>query len=192
MLFSKTKYRDIHHHLIAECKKGNQKAQLEIYKLYYKAMYNSALRILKNQVDAEDVMQDSFLDAFTRMELYREEGSFGAWLKKIVINNALDLIRKQKPTNEIDESLLLLTDEQEEDCIENECRLEEIKEAMKMIKNEYRIILSLYLFEGYDHEEIASIQNISYGLSRTRYSRAKQSLLKAIQNLQKEREMRWA
>ncbi len=192
MLFSKTKYRDIHHHLIAECKKGNQKAQLEIYKLYYKAMYNSALRILKNQVDAEDVMQDSFLDAFTRMELYREEGSFGAWLKKIVINNALDLIRKQKPTNEIDESLLLLTDEEEEDCVENECRIEEIKEAMKMIKNEYRIILSLYLFEGYDHEEIASIQNISYGLSRTRYSRAKQSLLKAIQNLQKEREMRWA
>ena len=100
MLFTKTKYRDIHHQLIANCKKGDQKAQLEIYKLYYKAMYNSALRILKNQADAEDVMQDSFLDAFTRIQLYREEGSFGGWLKRIVINNAMDFIRKQKPTNE--------------------------------------------------------------------------------------------
>lgn len=191
MLFSKTKYRDIHHQLIANCKKGNQKAQLEIYKLYYKAMYNSALRILKNQADAEDVMQDSFLDAFTRIQLYREEGSFGGWLKRIVINNAMDFIRNQKPTNEIDESHILLTDE-EGDCIENDCRLEDIKEAMKMIKQEYRIIISLYLFEGYDHEEIASIQNITYGLSRTRYSRARQSLLKVIHQLQTEREMKWA
>lgn len=191
MLFSKTKYRDIHHQLIANCKKGDQKAQLEIYKLYYKAMYNSALRILKNQADAEDVMQDSFLDAFTRIQLYREEGSFGGWLKRIVINNAMDFIRNQKPTNEIDESHILLTDE-EGDCIENDCRLEDIKEAMKMIKQEYRIIISLYLFEGYDHEEIASIQNITYGLSRTRYSRAKQSLLKVIHQLQTEREMKWA
>lgn len=191
MLFSKTKYRDIHHQLIANCKKGNQKAQLEIYKLYYKAMYNSALRILKNQADAEDVMQDSFLDAFTRIQLYREEGSFGGWLKRIVINNAMDFIRNQKPTNEIDESHILLTDE-EGDCIENDCRLEDIKEAMNMIKQEYRIIISLYLFEGYDHEEIASIQNITYGLSRTRYSRARQSLLKVIHQLQTEREMKWA
>lgn len=191
MLFSKTKYRDIHHQLIANCKKGDQKAQLEIYKLYYKAMYNSALRILKNQADAEDVMQDSFLDAFTRIQLYREEGSFGGWLKRIVINNAMDFIRNQKPTNEIDESHILLTDE-EGDCIENDCRLEDIKEAMKMIKQEYRIIISLYLFEGYDHEEIASIQNITYGLSRTRYSRARQSLLKVIHQLQTEREMKWA
>jgi len=191
MLFSKTKYRDVHHQLIANCKKGNRKAQVEIYKLYNKAMYNSALRILKNQADAEDVMQDSFLDAFTRIHLYREEGNFGGWLKRIVINNAIDFIQKRKPTNELDESQILLTDEQEE-CIENDCRLEDIKEAMKMIKQEYRIIISLYLFEGYDHEEIASIQNISYGLSRTRYSRARQSLLKVIHQLQTEREMKWA
>lgn len=191
MLFTKTKYRDIHHLLIADCKKGEQKAQLEIYKLYSKAMYNSALRILKNQADAEDVMQDSFLDAFTRIHLYREEGSFGGWIKRIVINNAMDFLRKQKPSDEIEERHMVLTDEQA-DCIENDCRLEDINEAMKRIKTEYRVILSLYLFEGYDHEEIASIQNITYGLSRTRYSRARQSLLKVIHQLQTEREMKWA
>lgn len=191
MLLTKTKYRDVHHQLVAQCKKGDRKAQLELYKLYYKAMYNTALRILKNQADAEDVMQDSFLDAFTRIHLYREEGSFGGWLKRITINNAMDFILKQKPTEEINESLLLLSDENE-DCVENKCRLEDIKIAMKMVKNEYRIILSLYLFEGYDHEEIASILKINYGLSRTRYSRAKQSLLNAINQLQTERKMRWA
>jgi len=191
MLFNKSKYRDVHHQLISECKKGKQKAQLEIYKLYHKAMFNAALRILNNRDDAEDVMQDSFLDAFTRIEHYREEGSFGGWLKRIVINNAVDLVRKQKPTTELNESMILLTDEQE-DCAENDCRLEEIKEAMKMIKEEYRIILSLYLFEGFDYEEIGSILNISYSLARTRYSRARQSLLKEIHQIKAEREMRWA
>jgi len=191
MLFTKTKYRDIHHHLVSDCKNGDQKAQLELYKLYHKAMYNSALRLLKNQADAEDVMQDSFIDAFARIDRLREDGSFGGWIKKIVINNALDFLRNKKPTNELDEVHTLLTDEQEI-SIEKDCRLEDIKKGMKMIKEEYRIILSLYLFEGYDHEEIASIENISYGLSRTRYSRAKQSLLRAIHQMQTERATKWA
>jgi RNA polymerase sigma-70 factor (ECF subfamily) len=190
MLLNKTKYRDIHHQLIAKCKKGSQKAQLELYQLYHKAMYNSALRIVKNPADAEDLMQDSFCDAFMRIQLYREEGSFGGWLKRIVINNAMDFVRKQKPSYEINENLLLITDEEGEQ-IEEDCRLEDIKEAMQKVKTEYRIILSLYLFEGYDHEEISSILDISYGLSRTRYSRARQSLLKHIYQLQTEREMKW-
>lgn len=191
MFFTKSKYRDINHALIEECKKGKQKAQLELYKLYYKAMFNAALRILNNEADAEDVMQDAFIDAFTRIENYREEGSFGGWLKKIVINNALDLIRKQKPTTEINESVIGLTDDEEE-CVENDCRLEEIKEALKLIKDDYRIILVLYLFEGYDYEEIGSILDISYSLARTRYSRARQSLLNKINQIRAEREMRWA
>ncbi|MBN2238094.1 MAG: sigma-70 family RNA polymerase sigma factor [Bacteroidales bacterium] len=191
MLFTKTKYRDVHHHLILRCKNGDKSGQLEIYKLYSKAMYNSALRILNNGADAEDIMQDSFLDAFDRIHLYREEGSFGGWLKRIVINNALDYLRKQKPTDELTEAHIALSSEQEE-CLENECRLEDIKQAMQKIKKEYRVILSLYLFEGYDHEEIASILNINYGLSRTRYSRAKQSLLQAIRTIQEEKEVKWA
>jgi len=191
MLLSKTKYRDVHHHLIASCKKGDKKAQLEIYKLYHKAMYNSALRLLKNQADSEDVMQDSFLDAFARINNYREEGSFGGWLKKIVINNALDYARKKKSTIELSLDHIVLSEEQEA-FIEKDCRLEDIKVAMKKLKPEYRVILSLYLFEGYDHEEIGEILNINYGLSRTRYSRAKQSLLKKIHECQTEREMKWA
>lgn len=191
MLLSKTKYRDVHHHLIVACKNGDKKAQLEIYKLYHKAMYNSALRLLNNQADAEDVMQDSFLDAFARINNYREEGSFGGWLKKIVINNALDYARKKKSTIELSLDHIVLSEEQEA-FIEKDCRLEDIKVAMKKLKPEYRVILSLYLFEGYDHEEIGEILNINYGLSRTRYSRAKQSLLKKIHECQTEREMKWA
>ncbi|HAG15627.1 MAG TPA: RNA polymerase subunit sigma-24 [Bacteroidales bacterium] len=190
-MLKNTKYRDVHHHLIVECKKSSRMAQLEIYKLYYKAMYNTALRILNNQSDAEDVMQDSFIVAFERIENYREEGSFGGWLKRIVVNNALDIVRKQKPTTQLNEQNEPMSTEQEY-CIESDCRLEDIKKAMAKIKNEYRIILSLFLFEGYDHEEIASILQISYGLSRTRYSRARQSLISTIRELQKEREMKWA
>jgi RNA polymerase sigma-70 factor (ECF subfamily) len=190
-MLKSTKYRDVHHQLIVDCKNGSRSAQLEIYKLYYKAMYNSALRILNNRADAEDVMHDSFINAFERIERYREEGSFGGWLKRIVINNALDFLRKQKPTIELNEQNATMSEEQEY-CIERDCRLEDIKKAMTKIKNEYRIILSLFLFEGYDHEEIAEILQISYGLSRTRYSRARQNLITSIQELQKEREIKWA
>jgi RNA polymerase sigma factor (sigma-70 family) len=85
-----------HLDLIEACKKGDQKAQFELYRLYYVAMYNTTLRIVGDSDDAEDVMQEAFLKAFTKLDSYRKEVSFGAWLKRIVINKALDFLRLKK------------------------------------------------------------------------------------------------
>lgn len=184
-------YKDVHHDLIEKCRKQNQRAQMQIYKLYYKAMFNSSLRIVGNTVDAEDIMQESFLDAFQKIEKYAEEGSFGGWLKRIVINNSLDYINKNRLQTEFNDHMEVV--EQESiDVDEIEIKLKDIRDALGKIKEDYRIIISLYVFEGYDHEEISEILNISYNLSRTRYSRAKSKLLEVIKGIQKERSFKWA
>ena len=90
------KYKNIHQELINECKAGNSKAQFEIYKLYYKAMYNTSHRIVNNVQDAEDIMQESFLSAFEKIDSYEGNVSFGSWLKKIAANKSLDHLRKNK------------------------------------------------------------------------------------------------
>ncbi len=184
-------YQDVHHHLIEKCRKQDQKSQMQIYKLYYRAMFNTCLRITSNSSDAEDIMQESFLDAFQKLDQYSEEGSFGGWLKRIVVNNSIDYVNKHQLQTEYKEHLEIVED-QSTDFEEKEIRLKDIRTALKRIKDEYRIIISLFLFEGYDHEEISEILNISYNLSRTRYSRAKRKLQEEIERIQKERSFKWA
>ena len=144
-------------------------------------MYNTSLRIVNDTAEAEDVMQESFLAAFQRIEGYTGEGSFGSWLKRIVVNNSLDLLRKNKPEISIEEELLEFPEIVEE-SLEEEIRLQamEIKEAISNLTEEYRVVITLYLLEGYDHEEISEILGISNNLSRTRYVRAKQKVLQIL------------
>lgn len=191
MSTKKSTYRDVHHDLIEKCRKHDQRAQMQIYKLYFKAMFNTSLRIVGSSVDAEDIMQESFLDAFQKLEKYSEEGSFGGWLKRIVVNNSIDHVNKNKLQTEFNEHMEVV-EEENTDFEDKEIRLKDIKNALGKIKDEYRIIISLYLFEGFDHDEISEILNISYNLSRTRYSRAKSKLLKEIEELEKERSFKWA
>jgi RNA polymerase sigma-70 factor (ECF subfamily) len=171
---------NIHQSLIDECKLGDQKAQFKIYKLYYKAMYNTSLRIVGDITDAEDIMQESFLSAFEKIETYSETVAFGAWLKKIVVNRSLDYVNKKKMIFEDIESHYDIAENVHyEHVVEDETssKVEQVKEAIKKLPEGYRIILSLYLLEGYDHEEIAEIMKISCNTSRSQLSRAKQKLI---------------
>ena len=180
----KFKSKNIHQGLIDACKRNDSKAQLKIYKLYYKAMYNTSLRITNNKTTAEDVMQEAFLDAFRKIDTYTGNASFGSWLKKIVINKSINEIRKYKETISIDENEIDLLDFTENNLSILSEKVETIKNAIFNLPANNRIILSLYLLEGYDHEEISEILNISYNATRTRYSRAKSKLLRIINNNQ--------
>lgn len=161
---------------------NDRKAQVQIYKLYHKAMYNTALRIMNDTAEAEDIMQEAFLDAFRNIGTYREESSFGSWLKRIVINKSVDELRKSRDLIYLDDLDVEIADKSdEEDFIQVlSAKVEEIRKAIHRLPDSYRVILSLYLLEGYDHEEISKILNISYNLSRTRYSRARRKLLDFI------------
>ena len=145
-------------------------------------MYNTSLRIVNDTAEAEDIMQESFLDAFQRLDSYSGEGSFGSWLKRIVINRSLDYLRRLKETVPFDEKAYDLPDIPQDNREEEiQYQVAEVKRAISKLPDDYRVVLSLFLLEGYDHEEIAQILKISNQLSRTRYSRARQKLLGLLQ-----------
>jgi len=179
---------NIHQKLIDKCKKGDKMAQYEIYKLYYKAMYNTAVRIINHSAEAEDVMQDSFLSAFRKIDSYKNEVSFGAWLKRIVINNSIDALRKKeknKITDDIESVSTSLSFEEDNFNHEAEKNKEllitKIKETINKLPDGYRIIISLYLLEGYDHDEIGEIMNITASTSRSQFTRAKRKLQELLE-----------
>jgi len=176
-------YRNIHKDLIDGCRNGDQKAQFQIYKLYYKAMYNTSLRIVNDSMEAEDIMQESFLSAFEKIDTYSGTVSFGAWLKRIVINRSLDTLNKRKMIFEDIDTLHGLKDESTEETLyieDLDSKVEEVKKAIERLPDGYRVILTLYLIEGYDHDEIAEILSISSSTSRSQLSRARQKLINEL------------
>jgi RNA polymerase sigma factor (sigma-70 family) len=173
-------FKNLHQDLLDGCKIGDQKAQFQIYKLYYKAMYNTSLRIVNDTMEAEDIMQEAFLSAFEKIDTYSGTVSFGAWLKKIVVNRSLDALNKKKVIFEDIESHFDIRDDSGDDTAryaDLDSRVEEVKEAIERLPDGYRVILSLYLLEGYDHDEIADILSINSSTSRSQLSRAKQKLI---------------
>ncbi len=168
------KYFNIHQDLLDRCQEGDQQAQFEIYRLYYKSMYNSSLRIVGVAEEAEDIMQESFLTAFRKLKGYSGEVSFGSWLKKIVINRSLDILRKRKVLFEELHAELPVVDDPEPEA--DSVTVEEVKTAINQLSDGYRTILSLILLEGYDHEEVSEILGIKNVTSRTQFSRARQKL----------------
>ena len=168
------KYINIHQDLLNRCQDGDQRAQFEIYRLYYKSMYNSSLRIVCVPEEAEDVMQESFLTAFRKLNSYSGEVSFGSWLKRIVINRSLDILRKRKVVFEEIHADLPITNESESEL--DQITVEEVKSAINRLPDGYRTILSLVLLEGYDHEEVSDILGIKNVTSRTQFSRARLKL----------------
>jgi len=175
-----TLYKNIHQEIIDQCREGNEKAQFQLYKLYYKAMYSVSLRIINDEMEAEDVMQEAFLNAFNKINSYKGEVSFGAWLKKIVVNRSLDYLKKRKVQfEEVNERTAQISDYQMET---KEVDVGAIKRAIQQLPDGYRVVLSLYLIEGYDHEEISQILGISNSASRTQLLRAKNKLREFLKN----------
>ena len=187
------KYQNLHQNIINECIKGDQKAQFELYQLYYKAMFNSSLRILNDKMTAEDIMQEAFLSAFNNIKSYKGDVSFGAWLKKIVINKSIDELKRKKiDFIEIDDKAKSIAEEEipEINYESQNIKINLIKDTINELPEGYRIVLSLYLLEGFDHEEIGQILNISNSTSRSQYTRAKKQLIdkiheKSISNYEK-------
>ncbi len=171
--------------LIKLCITGNQFAQLEIYNRYYKAMYNTAFRIVKDSYEAEDIMQDSFLTAFTKLENLKDTVTFGSWLKRIVINNSIYHYKKSTKYSEVplDDVLYKVEDPDgiSSDYEFTNLKAKQVLETMKTLKESYCVSLTLHLIEGFDYEEISEIMNITYANCRTTISRAKESLRQKLQ-----------
>ncbi|MWB96368.1 sigma-70 family RNA polymerase sigma factor [Flavobacterium sp. GA093] len=174
--------------LIALCKTNNQKAQFEIYNRYSKAMFNVAYRIVKDEHFAQDVMQEGFLKAFTKINDYKQEVAFGAWLKKIIINYSIDFYKKNNAFQVEDLSKTLYKVEENDGVLSenidlNTLKVKQVLDVISSLKDNYRMVLTLFYIEGYDQEEICEILNISYANCRTTLSRAKESLRKKLEEI---------
>ncbi len=166
---------EIHSKLIEAARKGDQQSMYRLYKLYVQAMYNTCIRMVSNQYDAEDIIQESFVKAFNNLDSFRGDSSFGSWLKRIVINQSITFLRSRKQEfTEID-NLQIVADENDE---ENFPGIDPamVHESIKTLPEKARVVLNLYLLEGYKHKEIAEILNISESTSKSQYLRAKQLL----------------
>jgi RNA polymerase sigma-70 factor (ECF subfamily) len=167
--------------LIISCKKGNQTAQIQVYDTYCNAMFSIACRYLKNEEDAKDAMQDGFLKAFLNIENYKPTATFGAWLKRIIINQCIDTLKKKHLQFEDIETDNLQIAEDDNWDFDIQITKAQITNAIETLENKYKLVVQLYLLEGYDHEEISEILDIPIKTSRTQLHRAKlqlQDLLK--------------
>lgn len=160
--------------LVERCKANDRKAQMHLYRKYADGMYCVAMRFLGNEHDAEDVLQESFIKAFQRIEQYKGEVSFGAWLKRIVVNGSIDFLKSKKMnTVALNEGYMRVADAREDWSVSDRVSLDEVKRAIAQLPEKYRYVVQLFLVEGYDHSEIAEILNITETTSRTRLLRGK-------------------
>lgn len=171
-------YSEIHKDIIELSKEGDSKAQYRLYKLYSKAMFNICFRMMNNREEAEDMLQESFSDAFLRLDSFRYESSFGAWIKQIVVNKCINEIKRRKADVVLFEDMTPFDDHDDEKYNEDDIKLEveKVRKAIDDLPDGFRIIFTLYLMEGYDHTEIAQILGISESTSKTQYMRAKKKL----------------
>lgn len=175
---SYTAYLDINAPLVERCRLHERVAQAEIYRRYSKAMFNAALRITGDYAEAEDVLQESFVSAFKELASYKGDSAFGAWLKRIVVNKSINCLRQRRlalvPLGEQHHEAPAEADTYSaEDEAETHYRADVLRRCIQELPEGYRVVLTLYLLEGYDHLEIASILGITESTSKSQYSRAR-------------------
>ena len=174
--------KQLHQPIIDQCKNNNRKAQMQLYNLYCNAMLNVAFRYVKDRFIAEDVMQDAFIKAFKNICNYKNEVAFGAWLKRIVINQSIDQLKKNKLELVSINDEVYKVENDDDWSVENDISVEGIIAEISNLKEKYRLVLSLYLLEGYDHNEISEILKITATTSRTHLLRGKKILREQLKN----------
>lgn len=170
-----------HEEVVALCKRGHEAGFKTLYTQYAKAMYNTTLRIVNNASDAEDIVQEAFADAFRNIEGFNYESTFGAWMKRIVINKSINHLRSKKfKVVDITETTIADIEEQVPDDSEIMFKVDEIKRAVMRLPDGFRTVFTLAMFEGYDYDEISGILHIKESTVRTQYHRAKKQILNIL------------
>jgi len=176
----------IREYLVERSQQGDRQAQNELYKLYVGAMYNICRRMMGAEDDAKDVLQEAFIDAFLNVKKLKDAKLFSAWIKRIVINHCLNALKKKRiEASPISEGFDIPDHQDHEQDRQHFVQFEakKILKAIDRISDGCKIVLNLYLFEGYDHKEIAQILSISESTSKAQYSKAKKKIRKILSEM---------
>jgi len=181
---TKTKISTFQIHIVEKCKQNDRQAQMQLYNQYCNGMLIVALRFVKNTMEAEDIVQEAFIKAFSKLEQYKAEVSFGAWLKRIVINKSIDMLKARKlETTALNEQIMGTADEFNNWEVEDNTTIDEVKKAIDSLPDKYKFPVHLFLLEGYDHNEISEVLNITPVSSRTLVHRGKKRLQEQLKHL---------
>jgi len=173
--------------LVNGCIRNHRKSQEMVYKMFYGKMMAVCRRYTRNEDQAKDILQDGFIKVFKSMEKFNFEGSFEGWVRRIVVNTAIDFTRKAKndfslmnedqSLEEFENSLL---DDSDEEQYENPVKVADVIKGMELLSNAYRTVFNLYVFENYSHQEIADALSISVGTSKSNLAKARANLKKIL------------
>ncbi len=170
--------------LIEQCRINDRRAQMKLYNKYCDGMYYVALRFLKDPFEAEEAMQESFIKAFTRLHQFTGDVTFGAWLKRIVINKSIDMLKAKKMNMvAINEQVMTSVEEQNDWSVSDSVTVDEVKKAIEKLPEKYKYAVMLFLIEGYDHNEISEVLDITPVSSRTLVHRGKKQLQEELKHL---------
>jgi RNA polymerase sigma factor (sigma-70 family) len=140
-------------------------------------MFNVSMRIMQNREEAEDILQDAFVDVFTKLESFRGDSTFGAWFKRIVINKSLNAIKKKKVlTTELENVAEATEDEEVQEESQFNYTVDQVRSAVELLPEGYRIVFTLFMFEGYSHKQIAAELDVTESTSKSQYNRAKKKI----------------
>ncbi len=170
--------------LIEQCRTNDRRAQMKLYNKYCDGMYYVALRFLKDPFEAEEAMQESFIKAFMRLHQFTGDVTFGAWLKRIVINKSIDMLKAKKMNMmSINEQIMTTVEEQNDWSVSDSVTVDEVKKAIEKLPEKYKYAVMLFLIEGYDHNEISEVLDITPVSSRTLVHRGKKQLQEELKHL---------
>lgn len=175
-----SKSRNLTAYMVQQVKKGDEQAAHQLYNTYAKAMYNTLIRICSDEDDAKDALQEAFIKAFEKINTLKNEAGFGAWLKQIVVNTGLQVIRKKRPDYE---DITNLPDPAEDIQTEIEFTENQVHEAIKRLPEKSRLVVTLFLIEGFSHKEIARKMGITESTSKTQYKRGKELLKQYLKSM---------
>lgn len=170
--------------LIQKCKKGDIASQSEVYQLFAGKLYPVSLKYSRTQQEAEDNLQEAFITIFKKIKQFEYKGSFEGWMKRIVINTALQTYRKKKVLNLVEDNYL---EEVEVEIDESSITLEFLLRIIQELPERYRMVFNLYVLDGYSHKEIAQMLGIAEGTSKSNLSRARLILKEKIELNQMQR-----
>ena len=169
------------HQLIINCKKRDLKSQSEIYHLFAGKLFALCLKYSKTKQGAEDSLQDAFITIFNKIDQFKFKGSFEGWMKRIVINTALQTYRQKNVLNLVEENY---PEEVVIDIDEEELTLDFLLKIIQELPERYRMVFNLYVLDGYSHKEIASMLGIAEGTSKSNLSRARLILKEKVESNQ--------
>lgn len=166
--------------IIKACIKGDRKAQKQLYDHFASKMYGVCLRYANDADEAKDILQDGFIKVFFNLKQFNYKGSFEGWIRRIMVNTALEKFRDKNYLFAVHMERGYEKDDKEYDHIISDLSANDLLKLIQELSPQYRMVFNLYAIEGYSHKEICDILNIKEGTSKSNLSRAREILKEKV------------